>query len=125
MIVLYSGQQSWQERLLWSRERDVIEKMFYALKNDLGALPLRAQRAEVVKAMIFVNFIALIVRTKTLAMMKVSRLCRDYSLPAVLLEMSKLRRMEMLDGSFVTGEVTKKQRKIVEALGLDLKQLCA
>ncbi|MDH7556961.1 MAG: hypothetical protein QHG94_08540, partial [Candidatus Methanosuratincola sp.] len=124
-IVLHSGQRTWQECLLWSRERDVIEKMFYALKNDLATLPLRSQRTEVVKAMIFVNFIALILRTRILAMMKASKLCRDYSLPAVMLELSKLRRMEMLDGSFVTGEVTRKQRKIVEALGLDLERLCA
>jgi len=125
MIVLHSGQRNWQECLLWSRERDVIEKMFYALKNDLAAMPLRAQKADVVKAMIFVNFIALIIRTRLLAMMKASKLCRDHSLPAVMLEMSKLRRMEMLDGSFVTGEVTKKQRKIIEALSLDLERLCA
>jgi len=125
MIVLHSGQRTWQECLLWSRERDVIEKMFYALKNDLTALPLRAHKADVVRAMIFVNFIALIMRTRILAMMRASKLCRDYSLPAVMLELSKLRRMEMLDGTFVTGEVTRKQRKIVEALGLDLDRLCA
>jgi len=125
MIVLHSDRRTWQECLLWSRERDVIEKMFYALKNDLAALPLRAHKADVVRAMIFVNFIALILRTRILAMMRASKLCRDYSLPAVTLELSKLRRMEMLDGTFVTGEVTRKQRRIVEALGLDLERLCA
>lgn len=76
---------------------------------DLPAadLPLRSQRTEVVGAMI-----------------KPSKLGRGHSLPAVTLEFSKLRRMEMLDGTFVTGEVTRKQRKIVEALGLDLERLC-
>ena len=58
--------------------------------------------------MILVNFVALILRTGLLAMMKASKLCRDYSLPAVTLELSKLRRMEMLDETFVTGEVTRK-----------------
>jgi hypothetical protein len=33
--------------------------------------------------------------------------------------------MELPDGSFVTGEVTKKQRKIIESLELDLERLCA
>lgn len=46
-------------------------------------------------------------------------------LPMVTLELSKLGRMEMLDGTFMTGEVTRKQRRIVEALGVDLERLCA
>jgi hypothetical protein len=33
--------------------------------------------------------------------------------------------MELPDGSFVTSEVTKKQRKIIESLELDLDRLCA
>jgi len=42
-----------------------------------------------------------------------------------MLELSKVRRMELPDGSFVTGEVTKRQRKIIEALELDLDRPCA
>jgi transposase len=125
MIILHSGQHSWQECLSWSRERDVIEKMFYSLKNDLAGLPLRAQKVDVVKGMIFVNFVALIIRSRLLALMRSSKLCRDHSLPSVMLELSKIRRMELPDGSFVTGEVTKKQRKIIESLELDLERLCA
>lgn len=125
MIILHSGRHSWQECLSWSRERDVIEKMFYALKNDLASLPLRSQKVDVVKGMIFVNFIALIIRSRLLALMRSSALCRDHSLPSVMLELSKIRRMELPDGSFVTGEVTKKQRKIIEALELDLDWSCA
>ena len=125
MIILHSGRHSWQECLSWSRERDIIEKMFYSLKNDLASLPLRAQKVDVVKGTIFVNFVALIVRSRLLALMRSSGLCRDHSLPSIMLELSKVRRMELPDGSFVTGEVTKRQRKIIEALELDLDRPCA
>ncbi|MCE5296896.1 MAG: IS1634 family transposase [Euryarchaeota archaeon] len=125
MIVLHSGQHSWQECLTWSRERDVIEKMFRDLKGALDVAPLRSHKVDVVKGTIFVNFIALIIRSRLLALMRESKLCRKHSLPSVMLELSKIHRIEMVDGSYITSEVTRTQRKIVEALDLDLDRLCA
>ena len=125
MVLLHSGQHSWQECLMWSRERDIIEKMFRTLKTDLGADTVRAHRDSTALGGIFVNFLALIIRTRLRSMMKASKLCRKHSLASIHLELSKLRRVELADGSFVTCEVTKKQRMIIEGLDLDLDALCA
>ncbi|MCE5296341.1 MAG: hypothetical protein LLG16_04460 [Euryarchaeota archaeon] len=95
------------------------------LKGDLDVAPLRSHKVDIVKGMIFVNFIALIIRSRLLALMRESRLCRKHSLPSVMLELSKIHRIEITDGSYITSEVTRTQRKTVEALDLDLDRLCA
>jgi transposase len=77
----------------------VIEKMFYSLKNDLTGLPLRAQKIGVIKGMIFVNFVALIIRSRLWELMRSTKLYRDPSLPSIMLELSKIRRMELLGGA--------------------------
>jgi transposase len=125
MLLVHSGHHSWQECLLWSRERDVIEKMFRTLKADIKADTTRAHADSTMKGAIFVNFLALIIRTRLRAMMKARKLCRRHSLESAHLELSKLRRVELADGSFVTCEVTAKQKAIIEGLGLDLNALCA
>jgi transposase len=125
MVLLHSGQHRWQECLMWSRERDIIEKMFRTLKTDLGADTVRTHRDSTALGGIFVNFLALIIRTRLRSMMKASKLCRKHSLASIHLELSKLRRVELADGTFVTCEVTKKQRLIIKGLDLDLDALCA
>ena len=125
MIVLHSGQQSWQECILFSRERDKVEKMFSTLKNDLAALPLRAHSSAAVKGMLFIEFLALILRMRILAMMRVNKLCKERSLKTLFLELSKIRRVELVDGSFVTTEIARRQREIIDALELNVERLCA
>ena len=115
-VVSCRGGQGWEETLRWIRERDEIEKMFRQLKTDIEVVPLRVHKTEVAKGWIFVAFVSLILRSRMAKLMRDTGLLKDYSMPGMLLELGKLKRMELADGSMITAEVTKKQRGILEKL---------
>ncbi len=125
MVILYHGDYSWEEVLGWNRERDIIDKMLSNIKNDLEAMPLRAHKSDVVRGMIFVTFLALVLRTRLMAKMKKTGVVKYYSIPALLLELSKIRRIELSDGMFYTTEITKKQRYILERMEVNIEESCA
>lgn len=54
-VILYRGSFDREDILSWTRERDVIEKMFMRLKNDIKATPMRAQKTEVAKGCLSPN----------------------------------------------------------------------
>ncbi|HIH96553.1 MAG TPA: IS1634 family transposase [Thermoplasmata archaeon] len=118
-VILQRGNHGWEEVLGWTRERDAIEKMFKQLKNDIEAKPLRAHKTEVAKGWIFVTFLSLIMRSRLTRMLKETELIKDYSIPSLLLELSKLKKVELSDGSIIITEVTKRQRKIFKDLDIN------
>lgn len=115
-VVLCRGGYGWREVLDWMREKDAIEKMFKSVKNDLAALPLRAHKTKTAKGLIFVTYLALILRTRLTRLLRETGLAEKYSLPALILELRKLKRVELTDGTWITTEVTKKQREILKKL---------
>ncbi len=120
MVLVYNGDYGWDEVLGMYKERELVEKMFRSLKDDISGIPLRVQKSLVVKGMIFVNFLALILRFRLLRMLKSSGLMGEYSIPKLILELSKVKRVVLADGERVTTEVTRRQREIVERLGLSI-----
>ncbi len=98
--------------------------MLSALKHDLAGVPLRSQKVEVVKGMIFVNFTAQRIHSKLLMKMR-SILYHDSSLLSVILGLSKNQRMHLPDGGRVSYEVIKKQNKIIKEKGLDINILAS
>ncbi len=118
-VVVQRGGHSWEEVLAWSRERDVIEKMFRQLKSDIEVKPLRAHKTEVARGWVFVAFVALILRSRLVRLMKETGLSKDYSIPSMLLVLNRLKKVELADGMVFNTEVTKRQRLILEALGIE------
>jgi transposase len=117
-ILGYKGNYKPDETLIWYRERDSIEKMFLSLKSYLGAKPIRVQSIESLNGLLFINFIALILRHKLLKMMYDSKLSKKYSVEKLMLELSKIRKIVLANGKEVTSEITKKQREIMESLNI-------
>jgi transposase len=109
-VILRRGNNSWKEVLGWTRERDAIEKMFK--QNDIEAKPFRAHKTEVARGWIFITFLSLIIRSRLTRILKEAELIKDCSIPSLLLELSKLKKVELRDGSIIITEVTKRQRKI-------------
>lgn len=118
-IIVYSGEHDWEDVLSWYREKDAIEKIFCGMKNDLEGLPLRAHKSSVIEGMIFVTFIALILRARLLTILKETKLNKDYSIPALVLELSKIKNVELENGTYIHSEITKKQRNIIETLKME------
>ena len=118
MVLVYNGNYEWDYVLGMYKERVLVEEMFRALKNDISGIPMRVHKTSVAKGMIFVNFLALILRFRLLRMLKSSGLIEEYSIPKLILELSKIKRVVLADGKTITTEVSKKQREIIEKLAL-------
>ena len=118
MVILYNGDFTWEQCLSMYKEKDVVEKCFRTLKSDILASPLNAQKDEVVKGLVFVMFVALVLRFKLFDMMRCAKLEQKYSIGTLGLELEKIKKVKLQNGDTVTTEVTKKQRELLGAMGL-------
>ncbi|MDD3007185.1 MAG: IS1634 family transposase [Candidatus Pacebacteria bacterium] len=125
MILLYRGDFTWESCLALYREKDLVEKSFNVLKNEIEVMPLRQKSEETVRGVLFVAFLALVVRMAFRKRVQDAGLQSRYPPDRLLLELSKLRMVEMANGSLMITEVTKKQREILKALGIDPQEVVA
>ncbi|MEM3341108.1 MAG: transposase [Thermoplasmata archaeon] len=119
MILLYNGSMDWETVLTTYRSKDRIEKMFSELKTDLSAMPLRVHKESTLKGAIFVSFIALILYSHLLRRMKEANLSQHYSADGLLLELAKIKMIEMTASKSTLSEISKKCRIILERLGIN------
>jgi transposase len=117
-IIFSTGNLDWKECLSCYRERDAVEKAFRIIKNDLLTLPLNARKESSVRGFLFINFISLIIRLRLLRLMKESDLIKEFTVDGLLLELSKIKKIQLANGEIIVSEITKKQRTILDALHL-------
>jgi transposase len=117
-MVFYSGDVDWLTALSLYWERDEIEKEMEMMKSDLDILPLNTHKDSTTSGFIFIVFVALIIRARLLRMMTEAGLLKHYSVKSLLLELEKFRKVSLADGQVMTTEMTKKQRHILDALGI-------
>lgn len=117
-LLFYNGEYDWMECLTVYRERDIVEKGFKIMKNDVQSLPLNTNKDSTTRGFIFVCFIGLIIRTRLLRMMKETKIIEDYTVQSLLLELEKIRKIELQNGELIITELTRKQKQIMEKLGL-------
>lgn len=115
-ILLYRGDFSWMECLSLYRSKDVVEKGFDVLKNDIDLMPSNLRTTNNLRGYLFVAFLALILRMKLTRMMIDAELNKRYSVQGLITELEKIKIMVLTDGEKVTTEITKKQREILDAL---------
>ncbi len=70
------------------------------------------------RGLIFVTFLSLILRMKLLKQLKDTDLLEEYILDGLLFGLAKIKKIRLANGETITTEVSKKQRTILEALGL-------
>ncbi len=116
-VIAYQGEFDWNTVLSMYRSRDAVEKSFDYLKNDIGG-DLRGKSISTVRGSIFIDFVSLAIRMHLMSMMNESGLWKTYSVDSMLIEMQKIRKVRLSDNRFVTTEITKRCRKIIEELGL-------
>jgi transposase len=117
-FIFYYGERDWVECLTYYRERDIIEKGFKIMKNDIQSLPLNTNKDSTTKGFIFVCFIGLIIRMKLLNMMRETKIIEDYTVESLLLELEKIKKVELQNGEVIVTELTKKQKEIIEKMNL-------
>jgi transposase len=111
------------ETLLVYRNKDVVEKSFDDLKNQLDMNRLRMHSAESVNGRLFIQFIALIYICALRKEMRKSDLIRKYTVRELLQEMETYTKIKYTGkyGQIFT-ELTKSQREILDRLNIMLPQ---
>ena len=103
------------------RDKDVVEKCFDDLKNQLDMKRLRMHSSSTVDGRLFVQFISLILTSALRKEMRKSDLIERYTARELLREMETLTKIKYTGkyGHILT-EITKPQCQIMEKLKIDL-----
>lgn len=101
------------------RDKDVVEKCFDDLKNQLDMKRLRMHSSATVDGRLFVQFIALIYMSALRKEMRKSVLIEQYTVRELLEEMETLVKIKY-SGKYghILTEVTKQQREILSKLAI-------
>jgi transposase len=102
----------------WYRRREVIEKAFDNMKNELDYHRLRTHYNETTDGKLFVAFLALILRTQLLNYLgAIPRKSRPTGTEAIL-ELKKIKALTFNGEGVYVSTLTAKQKKILAAIGL-------
>jgi transposase len=109
------------EALQIYRDKDVVEKSFDDLKNQLDMKRLRMHSSGTVDGRLFVQFIALIYMSALRKEMRRTGLIEQYTVRELLQEMETLTKVRY-SGKYgdILTEVTKQQREILKKLNIEL-----
>lgn len=109
--------------------RDSTEKLFMSMKTFLGAATERVHSSESLQGKVFIEFIALIIRSRIYNLLKehMQRLnCRKnyLTVPAALRELEKGELTRRNEGNYQQRyALTKNQREIFQAIGLSMEEV--
>ena len=108
------------EALAVYREKDVVEKCFDDLKNDLDMKRLRVHTSGRMRNRLFIQFIALILMSQVRKTIREKMSDSSYSAKSLLLELDSLTTVHYT-GKYKDRltEVSKAQREILQAFGVD------
>ena len=128
-VIVTSKQMTAEEALELYKSRDVSEKLFRGDKSYLGNRSLRVQSDEAASAKIFVEFVALIVRSRMYVMLKdemekLDKKPNYMTVPATIRELEKIELVRQTDGKYrMDHAVTATQKMILKAFDMDADQI--
>ena len=102
------------------RNKDMIEKIFDVMKNEMDGNRLRVHSDMATQGKLFVKFIALILYMKMSKTMKENKLFDKLTVKEVLLELRKIKNTFIDKDTTILNEITKKQRLILDCFKLEL-----
>jgi len=123
--IVTSEKISAQEAMDLYRSRDSSEKLFRSDKTFLGNRSLRICSQQSADAKIFVEFVALIIRSRFYTLLKdgmerMEKRPNFMTVPAALKELEKIEMVRQYDGVYrLDHAVTKTQKTILDAVGLN------
>jgi transposase len=128
-VIITSKKMSAKDALELYKSRDGSEKLFRGDKSYLGNKSSRVQSDESVKAKIFIEFVALIIRNRIYTdlkdeVLKVGKNLNYMTVPAAIRELEKIELIRLFDGSYCLDHaVTARQKAILKAFGMDAKSI--
>lgn len=124
-VIVTSEKMTAKEAINLYKSRDASEKLFRGDKSYLGNKSLRVYSDESASAKIFIEFIALIVRSKIYTCLKdemnnLDKKPNYMTVPAALKELEKIEMVRQLDNVYrLDHAVTAVQKTILRAFGMD------
>lgn len=113
-LIAYNGEYSWDSCLSAYKEKELIERSFDILKNDLEFTTPQVHKDATLKGLMFINMIALILRMKIMNILKQNDLIKTYSFEKLILHLEKMKAVVMDNGQIIYSELTKKQKELLE-----------
>lgn len=104
------------------RDKDQVEKSFNIFKNEMDGNRLRVHSEENMEAKIFIRFLALIVHSEIMRVMRKNDMFKKFSVKELMLELKKIKRTK-INSQIIISEVSKKQKEIYTAFGMDWKNI--
>ena len=123
-VIITSKKMTAEEALDLYKSRDASEKLFKGDKSYLGNKSFRVQSNESVRAKIFIEFVALIVRNRfhkylKERMVNSERKFNFMTVPAAVRELEKIEMLRQPDGSYrLDHAVTATQKEILKAFNM-------
>lgn len=128
-VIITSEKMTAKDALILYKSRDTSEKLFRSDKSYLRNGSMRTHSDDATAAKIFVEFVALIVRSRIYCRLKdewkgLESKPNFMTVPAVLGELEKIEMVRQLDGKYrLDHAVTKNQKTILKAFGLDVQNI--
>lgn len=102
------------------RRKDVLEKMFDSIKNELEGGRLKVSSREAMEGRIFLIYLSLILYSALSKIMREKNLYKTYTLAEVFYELKKLRVVTLSNGKSYMTEVSKTQRTLLDHFGVPI-----
>ena len=124
-VIVTSEKMTAKEAISLYKSRDASEKLFRGDKSYLGNKSLRVYSDESASSKIFIEFIALIIRSKIYTALKEEMKNLDkkpnyMTVPAAIKELQKIEMVRQLDHVYrLDHAVTAMQKTILRAFGMD------
>lgn len=124
MILILHGKKIDRAQVLeLYRNRDSIEKVINSLKNHIDTKRIRAHNQDTANGRLFIKFIALIIITKIMNVIKNDKKLKKYSINEIMAELKKLKMNSFDENYKFLTEFTKKQKLIFKAFKIDIEKI--
>jgi len=103
------------------RSKDGIEKVFLSMKHHINEKRSRTKSSSTMKGNAFINFLALIILAYVDQIMSENHLYKKFSKNVLFKTLDKLKVFELANEQILLGEISKRQKIIMEAFKLSKK----
>jgi len=120
IIIVSNSSMKAKEAISLYRDKDIVEKAFDNLKNELDSKRLRVHSTVSMQGRLFISFISLIIYSVINKVMKENNLYQSYTFDEVIRELNKISVVSLAKKIIFT-EVTKKQKELLKLFELELQ----
>lgn len=121
-VIATNEELSKENVLSYYRNKDMIEKMFDMVKNEMDGNRLRAHNHTTMEGRLFIKFIALIIYCEIYKTLKKNNLFQKFTIKEMIYELRKLKITTIKEEPPILTEMTKRHKQIFAAFDLQYQE---